>query len=341
MSGGHPPDQARISNALTTDYLQQQLLNCEKQVEFCFPFKERQKTTILLFNKTASMRMRCTYLMLVTCLLQAVTALCQGTGPSAFDTTSYGRNEKVGKYANIRGFKMYYEIYGAGEPLLIVHGNGGSINNFLYQIPYFAKKYKVILADSRAQGKSADTGDSLSYEMMTDDLNALLEYLHLDSCYVIGWSDGGINGLLLAMRHPEKVKKLAVTGANLTPDTSAVDPFVFTWARQLNDSLQRQAATPVVKQNRKLAHLLSYEPHIDPHDLKKIQCPTLVIGGDHDVLLPRHTLLIAESITKSYLWILPNSGHSTPIFYKDMFNQVVGDFFSKPYRKIEQFGRFE
>src|SRR6185312_13867450 len=91
---------------------------------------------------------------------------------SPFDTTMYGRNTAVGKYADIRGFKMYYEQYGKGEPLLIIHGNGGSINNFLYQIPYFAKKYHVILADSRAQGKSVDHTDSLSYEMMTDDLNA-------------------------------------------------------------------------------------------------------------------------------------------------------------------------
>ncbi len=147
---------------------------------------------------------------------------------SPFDTTIYGKNDKVGRYVKTRGFNMYYETYGEGDPLLIIHGNGGSINNFLYQIPYFSKKYKVILADSRAQGKSVDAGDSLSYEMMTDDLNALLDTLHLDSCYVIGWSDGGINGLLLAMRHPAKVKKLAVTGANLWPDTTVENPVILT-----------------------------------------------------------------------------------------------------------------
>src|ERR1700712_4906828 len=75
---------------------------------------------------------------------------------SPFDTTTYGKNPAVGKYADIRGFKMYYETYGKGEPLLIIHGNGGSINNFLYQIPYFAKNYQVIIADSRSQGKSID-----------------------------------------------------------------------------------------------------------------------------------------------------------------------------------------
>jgi pimeloyl-ACP methyl ester carboxylesterase len=260
---------------------------------------------------------------------------------SPFDTTKFGRNEKVGKYVNIRGFNMYYETYGMGEPLLIIHGNGGSINNFVFQIPYFSKQYKVILADSRAQGKSVDTGDSLSYEMMADDLSALLDAIHVDSCYVIGWSDGGINGLLLAIRHPEKVKKLAVTGANLTPDTSAVDPFVYNWAMRFNDSISRITnKSAELKNMAKVTHLLSYAPHISIDQLKTIQCPTLVIGGDHDVLLPKHTMLIAESIPRSYLWIIPNSGHSTPIFYKDQFNEVVNDFFKKPYRKIEGFSRF-
>ncbi len=260
---------------------------------------------------------------------------------SPFDTSVYGRNEKVGKYVNTRGFKMYYETYGQGEPLLIIHGNGGSINNFMYQIPFFSQHYKVILADSRAQGKSVDNGDSLSYEMMTDDLNALLDTLHIDSCNVIGWSDGGINGLLLAIHHPEKVKKLAVTGANLTPDTSAVDPFVYNWAMNYNTTLQSKPQDAKTKNTLKLAHLLTYEPHISLQQLKTIACPTLIIGGDHDVIRTKHTMLIADNIPKSYLWILPNSGHSTPIFYKDQFNDVVYHFFSTPYRNIEGFSRFE
>lgn len=260
---------------------------------------------------------------------------------SPFDTTIYGRNPAAGKYIDTRGFKMYYETYGSGQPLLIIHGNGGSINNFLYQIPYFEKKYKVILADNRAQGKSPDPGDSLSYEMMADDLNALLDSLHIDSCYVIGWSDGGINGLLLAIHHPGKVKKLAITGANLTPDTTAVDPFVYHWAMNMNQGLAKIKQTPEVKNQRKLGHLLSYEPHISLQQLHTIKCPTLVMGGDHDVILPQHTWLIAENIPKSYLWIVPDSGHSIPIEYKDEFNKTVDTFFSKPYRKIEKFGRFD
>src|ERR1700759_1534161 len=80
-------------------------------------------------------------------------------------TISYGKNDAAGKFYDIRGFKMYCEIYGQGQPLLIIHGNGGSIGNFAQNIPYFSQKYKVIIADSRAQGRSADTGDPLTYEM--------------------------------------------------------------------------------------------------------------------------------------------------------------------------------
>jgi len=255
-------------------------------------------------------------------------------------TIIYGSNKKAGKYLTTRGFNMYYEIYGSGEPLLIIHGNGDSIGRFKNQIPYFDQHYKVILADSRAQGKSHDAGDSLSYEMMTDDLNALLDSLHTDSCNVIGWSDGGIEGLMLAIRHPDKVKKLAVTGANLAPDTTAVDRFIHDWAFKSNDSLAMVPQTPAIKNERKLAHLLCYEPHISLDALHTIKCPTLVIGGDHDVLLPKHTMLIADNIEKSYLWIIPNSGHGTPVYKKDMFNQVVYQFFTTPYRKIEGFDRF-
>lgn len=284
------------------------------------------------------LKMLCT----LAATMQMASLLAQSTLPLASANHSrYGNDPKAGKYANIRGFRMYYEVYGTGKPLLLIHGNGGSINNFKQQIPYFAKQYKVIVADSRAQGKSVDTSDSLTYEMMADDVNALLNHLHLDSCYVIGWSDGGIDGLLLAMRHPEKVKKLAITGANLWPDTTAIDPDLFRWIVASNDSLGRVPQTPAVKAQKKLLNLMVDNPHLAPADLKRVQCPTLVIGGDNDVIPAQHTLVIAKAIPKAYLWILPNSGHSTLIHYKDQFNQTVADFFKTPYRAIKGMAKLE
>ena len=90
----------------------------------------------------------------------------------------------------------------------------------------------------------------------------------------------------------------------------------------------------------KLLRLLVEQPHIPLTDLNKIKIPTLVIGGDHDVIKPSHTLLIFQNIPNADLWILPNSGHSTPIVYKDDFNKQVDNFFSMPYRKISGEMRF-
>jgi pimeloyl-ACP methyl ester carboxylesterase len=252
----------------------------------------------------------------------------QLTPGTNFDTTRFGANEAAGKYAHIHGFKIYYEIYGQGEPLLMIHGNGGSIANFINQIPYFSAKYKVIAVDSRAQGKSEDLQDSLSFEMMADDFSALLDKLHIDSCNVLGWSDGGVNGLLLAIRHPEKVKKLAITGANLWPDSSAIRAADYLWGKKEYDTLIHQPQTPDLKHELKLVKLDLFQPNISLQQLQQIKCPTLVIGGDHDIILPKHTMLIAESIPGAYLWILPNSTHGTLIDYKDRFNQVVDEFFS-------------
>ena len=89
-----------------------------------------------------------------------------------------------------------------------------------------------------------------------------------------------------------------------------------------------------------MLRLLADEPHIPLSALQTIKNPTLVIGGDHDILKPSHTLLIFQNIPHAYLWILPNSGHSTPVVYKDDFNKNVDDFFSRPYRTIEKQGRF-
>ena len=256
----------------------------------------------------------------------------------------YGDNASAGKYADIREFKMYYEVYGTGEPLLFIHPNGGSIKSFENQIEYFSKKYQVILADSRAQGKSADATDSLSYELMADDFNALLDHLKLKQVYIIGWSDGGINGLLLAMRHPDKVKKLAATGANLSPDTTALHPYVYNdilqTDKRLLDSMKKSGKAPGVKNAYKINHMMLAHPHIKPEQLHKISVPVLILGGDHEAIPIKHTVLIAESIPNSYLWIIPASGHSTPVYQKDWFNGLIDGFFTQPYVKIEGTGRY-
>jgi pimeloyl-ACP methyl ester carboxylesterase len=283
-----------------------------------------------------------TSLMLTRVSAQDISAIANDFQKTMNDPKSpYGHNKDAGKYFDIRGIKMYCEVYGKGQPLLIIHGNGGSINNFIYQIPYFAEKYKVIVADSRAQGNSIDKGDSLTYEMMADDYAALLDAMKIDSALVIGWSDGGINGLLLAIRHPEKVKKLAITGANLVPDTTAVAQDIWNMVLPGLKMLKAKPNKSDDEKNQlKLFALLAEQPHISLDALHKITCPTLVIGGDHDVIRAEHTMLIYKNIPKAYLWILPGSGHSTPIVYKDDFNHNVERFFANPYRTYTTQQRF-
>ena len=177
--------------------------------------------------------------------------------------------------------------------------------------------------------------------MMADDYAALLNVMKIDAAYVIGWSDGGINGLLLSIRHPEKVKKLAITGANLEPDTTAVPQLIWDMViPALTELKNKPNKTNEEKNSLKLYRLLAEQPHIPLADLQTITCPTLVIGGDHDVIKEEHTLLIYKNIPKSYLWILPGSGHSTPIVYKEDFNKVVDRFFSNPYKVFDAEARF-
>ena len=246
----------------------------------------------------------------------------------------YGDNAAAGHYYAIRGIKIYCEIYGSGRPLLMIHGNGGSIKSFQRNIPYFAARYQVIVADSRAQGKSKDDGDALTFEMMADDEAALLDALHIPSAYVIGWSDGGINALLLAMRHPEKVIKLTATGANLWPDASAFAPGLWEKDKKRYEAEKdKPRETEKDKNDWKLFLLDLNEPHIALSELRGVHCPSLIICGDHDAISIEHTTQIFRNIPEAALWVVPNSGHATLIEHADDFNRSVDEFFSKPFQR--------
>ena len=235
----------------------------------------------------------------------------------------YGSNIKAGHYAAVNGIKIYYETYGNGEPLLMLHGNGGSIAAFKNQIPFFEKYYKVIAIDSRLQGKSGGSVDTLSYDMMASDFAGLLDYLHIDSANVLGWSDGGINGLILAMKYPKKVKKLAETGANIVPDTTALYPDDLAGMRNTAFSM---TSTPI---DKVLNRMMIYQPQIPYSELKKIQCPVLVMAGDRDLIKPDHTLKIYQSLRKAELCIFPDSYHHVCQQHPALFNETVLTFFKK------------
>ena len=254
----------------------------------------------------------------------------RATGPEV--TPVFGSNPVAGKYYEVRGLRMYCETYGsAGPVVLMIHGNGGSIRAFEQNIPYFSAKYRVIVADSRSQGRSRDDGADLTFEMMADDYAALLDQLHVDSAYVIGWSDGGITALLLAMRHPEKVIRLAASGANIRPDASAFAPGEWESFRQVYERDRAKVwLTDREKNDWKLFLLDWREPNLSDDALRAVRCPALIICGDHDLISLEHTVEIYRSVPHGALWVVPRSGHATLQEHAGEFNRVVDDFFTAP-----------
>jgi len=239
-------------------------------------------------------------------------------------SVDYGNNPNAGHFAQVNGINLYYETYGSGEPLILLHGNGGSINAFGNQIPFFEKYYQVIAIDSRLQGKSGGSPDSISYELMASDFCALLDFLKIKSAIVLGWSDGGIDGILMAMNCPEKVKKLAISGANTVPDSSALSNADL---KGMKDFVTHPGNAS--KATIALVQMMIDQPNITYSDLKRIQCPTLVMAGDHDMIKAEHTLKIFQSIPKASLCIFPDSNHGVCQQHPDLFNETVQAFFSK------------
>jgi pimeloyl-ACP methyl ester carboxylesterase len=241
----------------------------------------------------------------------------------------YGKNQAVGKYYDIRGIKLYVEEYGHGEPLLMIHGNGGDMSAFSENVPYFSKKYRVILVDSRSQGKSVDTNPAITFEQMADDFAALLDAMHIPKAYVLGWSDGGINAILMAIRHPGKVLKFASTGANITPDASSfADPTGWPGSKKYYEQNKNKKWRTAAEKNAWKMFMLDWEqPNIKLTELHKIKCPAYIIAGEHDVIADKHTRLIQANIPGSKLWIVKGSGHGTLIEKAAEFNKRVDAFF--------------
>ncbi len=249
-------------------------------------------------------------------------------GSSFIPEDTYGNNSHTGKFAKVNGINIYYEVYGQGEPLLLLHGNSCSISLFEKQIPELSKKYKVIAVDTRGQGKSSEDGKTYTYDLFAEDMNALLDHLNLDSVNIVGWSDGGNTGLIMAMRYPVKVKKLVTMGANVFIDKTVVSRGTFNEVRKLKKEFEEDSSA-FAKNRLRLLNLLVTEPNHSFEDLKKISCPALVVAGEKDIILEEHTKGIAANIPKSTLMIVPKATHYFPSEDAKAFNKAVIDFFEK------------
>ena len=237
---------------------------------------------------------------------------------------NYGSNKKVGKYADVNGIKLYYEIYGQGPPLLVLHGNGGSISSATPHLPELIKRYKVIAIDSRAQGRSGDTDKPLTYDQMAADINELLNQLNIDSAFIWGQSDGAILCLVMAMDYPKKVKRVVAFAPNTVPDSSAI----FGWAVT---AVNRTIKNSKDKKEVKLYEMMRDYPNIPYEKLHTISAPCLIMGGDRDVIRPEHLVKMFQNIPNSQLCILPGATHGGAWEQKERFLSVMNDFFTKPF----------
>ena len=269
-------------------------------------------------------------------LISANNALSQETFES---NINYGNNEQAGAYIEVNGVKIYFETYGQGSPLVLIHGNGGNIDGMKYQIEYFSKKYKVIALDCRGRGKSELGDDSLTYMNMTRDVNSLLENLELDSAYIVGRSDGGIIGLLMGIHYPQKVKKIAAFGANLWPDSTALYSFevkgIHEYRLQIENTISKGDTTQDWNLLRQRMRLMEFQPNITKEDLGKIKVPVLVLSCDRDLIKEEHTLFIYRNIPKSNLCIFPGETHWITNKNPILFNNTVARFLKAEYEGEE------
>ncbi|MBS0580786.1 MAG: alpha/beta hydrolase [Proteobacteria bacterium] len=261
-------------------------------------------------------------------------AAAEGNSPAA---VAYGNNPAAGRTFVHDGNTFYYETYGSGRPILLIHGNGESIGSFKEQIGVFSRHHTVVAMDSRGQGKSELGTDRLTYELMTEDTNAFLDHLKLDHVDVLGWSDGGIIGLMLAIHHPDKVARLAVMGANLQPDAAypwAIDGIARVRARLTEQLAHADNPKPLQLQLQLQLQLLDLEgnqPHIPLADLNGVQIPVLVMAGDRDVIRDDHTLSMFHALPKSQLAIFPGTTHMAPAQEPAVFNATTLKFFDSPF----------
>jgi pimeloyl-ACP methyl ester carboxylesterase len=245
-----------------------------------------------------------------------------------------------GKYVMAGKTRIYYEEYGKGAPLLLLHGGFGSIHDFQKVIPELAKNFRIIAVDSPGHGKSQQA-DSLSYQLMASLFSKVIDELKLDSAYVLGWSDGGNSGLILAADRPDKIKRLAVSGANATTD--GIAPAVLTQAKTLTPeyvssnmkewlenyktlSPGRDDWPKFVNDSRKMWLTRIAVPDVK---LRQIRAKTLIIIGDRDIVKPEHAIEMRNAIKGSQLAILPGTSHSTFSAKPDLINKIVIEFLTR------------
>jgi pimeloyl-ACP methyl ester carboxylesterase len=235
-------------------------------------------------------------------------------------------------YAPVNGIKIWYATFGRGAPVILLHGGLANSNYWGLLVRALAPHYRVIVMDSRGHGRSSRDTRPYGYDLMASDVLALMDYLKIDKAALVGWSDGGIIGLDIALHHPERLTKLFAFAANSDPsavkdvDKSPVFSAFIARARQ---EYQQLSPTPneydaFLKQIEKM---WDSEPHWTADDLHTIKVPTWVVDADHDEAIKReNTLFMADNIPGSGLLIQPQVSHFSFLQDPAQFNGDVQHF---------------
>ncbi len=223
---------------------------------------------------------------------------------------------KASGMADINDIRMYYAEYGEGDPILFIHGGLGNAEVWGHQVADFAKDHLVIVADSRGHGRSTRSKQPFGYDLMTSDYVALLDYLKVGKVTLVGWSDGGIIGIDMAMKNPEKLTRVIAQAANVTTDGVKADVMT---NKTFNDYInvageyyRKLSPTPneydaFVNQ---ISEMWATQPAWTAADLGKITVPVTLAIGDHDEAVKLdHTEMMAKEIPGAKLVVLKDASH--------------------------------
>lgn len=214
----------------------------------------------------------------------------------------------VGGHAGLGDVRIYYEIYGQGPPVLLLHGNGENLHVFDDMIPVLTRKYRVIALDTRAHGKSGRGGEPLCFATFARDVAGVMEQMGLARAPLIGFSDGGNTALHIALEFPEMVAGFVLLGANL--HTKGIEPRC-----QIPVQLGYYLCSAIARLNKRavdkrdILGLMVKHPNLTPDQLAAITAPALVIAGERDIVKRDHTEQIAAAIHGAGLRIIPRENH--------------------------------
>jgi pimeloyl-ACP methyl ester carboxylesterase len=238
-----------------------------------------------------------------------------------------------GGQAQVNGISIHYAISGHGSPVIFLHGGLANIDYWGNQVPAVAARHTVILMDSRGHGRSTRDTRPYGYDLMADDVIALMDSLKIPKADIVGWSDGGILGLDLAMRYKDRIGKVFAFAANTV--TSGVkdgvekNPTFAAYIERAGREYRTLSATPddynaFVEQ---ISRMWAEQPNWSDAQLKAIDTPVLVVDGDHDEAIKReHTEYIAATIPHAGLLILPNVSHFAFLQDPEQFNFAILHF---------------